>query len=60
MKQAEDNKTIDMFDEIRALNHHEMMHRAIVFLIHKQIQEADDAEVPSRSRFICSNNIQEG
>lgn len=57
MKQKEDDKTIDMFDEIKAVNYHEMMHRAIEFLIHKKIQEADDAETPSRSRSVSSNKF---
>jgi hypothetical protein len=60
MKQKEDNKTIDMFDEVKGLNHHDMMLRTVAFLMHKKIQEVSDAEVPSRSRSVRVNNIQEG
>lgn len=59
MKQKEDDKTIDMFDEVKGLDHYEMMHRTIHFLLHKNIQEAIDAEVPRGGQSICVSNIQE-
>jgi len=53
MKQAEDNKTIDMFDEMlgekHRLIHLEMMYAIHELILTKKITEVNDAEVPSRS-----------
>lgn len=60
MKQKEDDKTIDMFDymmEEKGREYQSNLDHLLELAMCKQIQETNDAEVPSRSRSIRSNKF---